>query len=350
VTRQPVRLGALAAELGRTVEGDGEVEIRGVGALETAGPGDLVYVRSSRWAARLVDSAAGAVIAPDGLDVGGRPVIRSPNPGLDFARVARRLKGGDAAPPGVDPAASVDAGARIDPSASVGPGCALAAGVRVGARTRLHANVTLCRGVEVGADCAIHPGCVLREGTRVGDRVTLQPGVVLGGDGFGFVRDEQGRWVGLPQLGGVVIEDDVEIGANSTVDRGSLDDTRIGRGTKLDNLAQVGHNCQVGEDVSIGAQAALGGSVHVGSGAMVLPQAAVRDHASIGARAYVGPQSGVTGDVEAGRRVLGTPHTDVALTRRIWVAWRRLPEMLTRLRALERKVGLRGADGGGRRS
>ena len=150
----------------------------------------------------------------------------------------------------------------------------------------------------------------------------------------------------MPQIGRVVVEDDVEIGANSAIDRGALGDTRIGRGTKIDNLVQVAHNCEVGEDVLIVAQAGLAGSATVGRGALLLAQAGVADHVRIGERAYVGPQSGVTGDVEPGARVLGTPHEDLALTRRIWVAWRRLPDLLARLRAIERRLGMGGRRGG----
>jgi len=341
VTSPPIRLAALAEALGRSVEGDADVEIEGVADLERAGPGDLVYVGSEHYAKRLAATRAAAVIAPPGLDTGGLPAIRSPNPRLDFARAVRRLVPAELPPRGVHAAAHIEPGARVDETACVGPGCVVGAHASIGAGSVLHPNVTVYAGVTVGADCVIHAGSVLREGTVLGDRVVLQPGVVLGGDGFGYARNEEGRFEAVPQIGRVVVEDDVEIGANSAIDRGALGDTRIGRGTKIDNLVQVAHNCEVGEDVLIVAQAGLAGSVMVERGALLLAQAGVADHVRIGERAYVGPQTGVTCDVEAGARVLGTPHEDLVLTRRIWVAWRRLPDLLARLRALERKLGVR---------
>jgi UDP-3-O-[3-hydroxymyristoyl] glucosamine N-acyltransferase len=347
VSGPPIRLAALAAELGLPVEGDGGVELRGAAALETAGPEELAFAGSARHAAALAACRAGAVIAPPGLDTGGRPTLRSERPRLAFARALRRLAPAAPRPRGVHPSAHVDAAAAVDPAAFVGPGCALAAGARVGPGSVLHANVTLYRGVRVGADCVLHAGCVLREDTWLGDRVVLQPGVVLGSDGFGYERDEAGRFEAVPQIGRVVVEDDVEIGAHTCVDRASLGETRIARGSKLDNLVQVGHNCRVGPDALVVAQAGLGGSSQVESGAILLARAGLVDHVRVGAGAVVGAGSGVTGDVAAGARVLGAPHAELAEARRIFAAWRRLPGLFARLRALERRAGLRGPRGDG---
>jgi UDP-3-O-[3-hydroxymyristoyl] glucosamine N-acyltransferase len=341
----------LAAELGRAVDGDADCAVDGVASLAEAGPSDLAWAGPG-YTAELRASRAGAVVAPPGLDTGGRPTIRSPHPRLDFARAVRRILPRQAPDPGVHPGARVAADARIDASASLGPGCCIGAGSEVGARSVLHANVTLYDGVRVGADCVLHSGCVLREGTTLGDRVVLQPGVVLGGDGFGYALNERGAYEAVPQVGRVVLEDDVEVGANTTIDRGALGETRIARGAKLDNLVMIAHNVRVGEDVLIVAQAGLAGSVRVGRGALVMAQAGVSDHAEIGERAYVGPQTGVSGDVAPGARVLGTPHGDLARTRRVFALWRRLPELLRRIRALERRLGMAGeregdAPGGG---
>ena len=191
----------------------------------------------------------------------------------------------------------------------------------------------------MGADCVIHAGCVLRERTRLGDRVVLQPGVVLGGDGFGYVITDTGELEAMPQLGGVVVGDDVEIGANTTVDRGTLGDTRIERGAKLDNLVQVGHNVVIGESALLVAQSGVAGSSRIGRGALIMAQAGIADHVVIGERAFVGPQSGVHGDVEDGGRVLGTPQRDLAESRRIFAAMRLLPALVARVRALERALG-----------
>lgn len=336
----------IAEYLGREVEGDAERVVSGVASLGEGGPGDLGFVRSAAYADALAASPIGAVILPHGMDAGGRAVIRSPNPGLDFARAVEWLEPPARPDPGIHPDAHVAPGARVDASASVGPRAAVGEGARIGARSIVHANVTLYRGAEIGEDCVLHSGVVVREGCRLLDRVTVQAGAVIGGDGFGYVPDERGRPSKAPQIGGVVIEDDVEIGANSTVDRGTLGDTRIGRGTKIDNLVQIGHNCDVGEDVLIVAQTGLSGSTRVGDGAMLMAQSGVANGASIGERAFVATRAGVIKSVPDGGRTSGFPNTDHAQQNRIVAALRRLPDLLVRLRAVERKLGLRGSRSG----
>jgi UDP-3-O-[3-hydroxymyristoyl] glucosamine N-acyltransferase len=339
---RPTSLREIAEHLGREVEGDAEHEISGVASLAEAGAADLAFARSPRYADALAASGAGAVILPHGMDAAGRPAIRSPNPGLDFARAVRWLEPEPRPEPGVHPAAFVAPGARVDPSASLGPRAAVGEGARVGARSIVHANATVYRGAEIGEDCVIHAGAVVREGCRLGDRVVLQPGAIVGGDGFGYVPDERGSPEKVPQIGGVVIGDDVEIGANATIDRGTLGDTRIGSGTKIDNLVQIGHNCDVGEDVLIVAQSGLSGSTVVGDGAMFMAQTGVANGARIGERAFVGARGGVLQDLAPGARVSGYPATEHARQNRILAAVRRLPELVTRVRALERELGLRG--------
>jgi UDP-3-O-[3-hydroxymyristoyl] glucosamine N-acyltransferase len=345
--RAGIRLRELAAELGRPFEGDGELVVRGVAALERAGPEDLVHARSERYAAALRASRAGAVIAPPGLDTGALAAIRSPNPGLDFARAARRLAPPPPVAPGVHPSALVATDAQVDAGASVGPGCVVGARARIGSGSVLHARVVLYADVEIGAGCVVHAGCVLREGTRLGERVVLQPGVVLGSDGFGYAMDGEGRLEALPRLGCVVVEDDVEIGAHATVDRGSLGETRIGRNAKLDNLVQVAHNASIGESAIVVAQSGIAGSAVVGARALVMAQAGIADHVQVGERAFVGPRSGVRGDVAAGERVMGSPHRELGAFRRIWGALALLPGVLRRLRALERRAGIAPGEGAG---
>jgi UDP-3-O-[3-hydroxymyristoyl] glucosamine N-acyltransferase len=346
-----VRLGELAASLGLELEGDAGVELRGVAALESAGPADLAFVRSPRpgaaLAARLAGTRAGALIAPPGLDTGGRPTLRSLQPALDFARAARHVLPPAPPAPGVHPSAWLAPDARVDASASIGPHCAIGAGAVVGPRCRLHAQVTLEGGASLGADCQIHAGCVIGADTRLGDRVTLHPGVVLGGDGFGYTADESGAPHKFPQLGRVVVEDDVEIGANTTVDRGALGDTRIGRHSKIDNLVQIGHNCRLGERVIVVAQAGLGGSTVVEDGAVVMAQAGLLGHLAVGERAVVGPQAGVHKDVPAHTRVMGSPQRSQRSFQRVAAALTHLPGLLRRVRALERRLGLRGPRDGG---
>lgn len=347
---KPTPLREIAEHLGRAVEGDGELLIDGVAALEDAGPSDLGFVRSARFAAALSASRVGAVVLPHGMDAAGRTVLRSPNPGLDFARAVAFLEPEARPEPGIDPSAVVAPGARVDASASVGPGAVVGTRAVVGARTTLHAGATLYPGAVVGADCTLHARVVLREGVRVGDRVILQPGAVIGGDGFGYAPDENGSPEKVPQVGGVVIEDDVEIGANSTVDRGALSDTRIRRGAKIDNLVQIGHNCDVGEEVMIVAQSGLSGRTVIGEGAMLMAQSGFANGAKVGARAFVAARGGVTRDVPPGARVAGFPLLEFGRFNRVMAALKRLPELVVRLRAVERKLGMRGKagdDGGG---
>ncbi|MEE9609000.1 MAG: UDP-3-O-(3-hydroxymyristoyl)glucosamine N-acyltransferase [Myxococcota bacterium] len=342
---RPIRLGDLAAKLGRELEGDGDVEIGGAAALESAGPGDLSFVRSRRFAGLLASSRAGAVIVPPGVDPGGRPAIRSAQPGLDFARAVRCIVPEPPRAAGVHPTAWIAPDARVDESAAIGPHCSVGARCAVGPRALLHANVSLYQDVTVGADCVLHAGCVLRERTALGERVVLQPGVVLGGDGFGYVANERGVLERVPQIGRVVVDDDVEIGANTTIDRGALGDTRVGRRTKIDNLVQVGHNCEIGEDVVIVAQVGLSGSTRVERGAMLMGQVGSAGHLTIGERAFVAGQSGLHRDVPPRARVMGTPAREERTSHRMLAALARLPELLGRVRAIERRLGKR--DGGG---
>jgi len=341
-----MHLAALAERLGRPVEGDGEFQVKGAAPLETASPGDLSFVTSSRWARQLAASRAGAVILPDGIEP-GRPAIRSPAPRLDFARAVAVLLPRTRPAAGVHPAAFVDPGAAVDPAASVGARAVVGPGARVGARSVVHAGAVLGDDVVVGADCEIHGGCVLREGTRLGDRVILQPGVVVGGDGFGYEADESGGYLKIPHVGRVVIEDDVEIGANTTVDRGTYGDTRIRRGAKIDNLVQIAHNCDVGEGAIVVAQSGLAGSTRLGPRAVLMAQVGVAGHLTIGEGAFCGARAGIHKDVAPGARVWGAPQMEERAWHRAVVALGRLPEALRRLRALERRVGRRAGEGAG---
>jgi UDP-3-O-[3-hydroxymyristoyl] glucosamine N-acyltransferase len=343
VPARPLRLKDLGAHLGREVEGDGEFEIEGVAGLENAGSGDLSYVRSERYANQLAASRAGAVIAPAFVAVGDRPVIRSDEPGLDFSRAVRWIL--PEAPPrsGIHPTAAVADGARVDASASVGAHCAVGVGASIGPRSVLFAGVCVYDHVSIGADCRIHSGCVLSEAVVIGDGVILHPGVVLGGDGFGYVGDGAAGLAKVPQVGRVVVGDDVEIGAGTTVDRGTLGDTRIGRGTKIDNLVQIGHNCSIGEQVIIVAQVGLAGSTTVERGAVIMGQAGAAGHLTIGEGAVVGPQSGLHKDVPPGVRVLGSPQREERGFHRAMAALTRLPGLLRRVRAIERRLGMHAA-------
>jgi UDP-3-O-[3-hydroxymyristoyl] glucosamine N-acyltransferase len=337
----PLPLSELAEKLGCELIAGGDMLIRGVAALSDASPDDLSFVRSERYRAVFAASRAGAVIVGAEFDPAGRPAIRAADPSQVFARAVELLVVPPRPVPGCHPGAVVDPDAQVDPTAALGPGVHIGAGSSIGARSVLHANVCVYGDVEVGADCELHGGVVLREGTRVGSRVRLQPGVLVGGDGFGFLPDETGAARRVPQVGRVVIEDDVEIGAGTTVDRATLGETRIRRGAKIDNLVMIAHNCDIGEDAIIVAQSGLAGGTRVGSRAILMARVGSAGQLEIGEGAFVGARSGLHHDVPAGGRVWGSPAVKERAWHREIAALRRLPNALRRLRRIEARLGLR---------
>jgi len=349
-TGSGVRLEALATKLGRSFAGDGTLRLRGIASLDDAGPDDLVFVRDASHLPALANSRARVVILPDGVDAGGRATIHSPNPALDFARAVGFVAPSPRPQVGIDARAIVGPDCAIDPTASIAAGVSLGARTRVGAGTVVHSNATLYRDVTVGEQCTIHAGVVIREDCELGDRVLLQPGAVIGGDGFGYVPDETGMLHKVPQRGRVILGDDVEVGANTTVDRASLSATVLADRVKLDNLIQIGHNSEIGEDVVVAAQSGFSGSTKVGRGAIVMGQVGVAGHLEIGTRSFLGARSGITKDVPDHAIVYGSPQMEERRWHRVAAALKRLPEMVKRLRAVERQLGLRDDKpaGGGR--
>ena len=334
-----MKLRELADALGgRDVDGDAGIELRGVASLEDGTPGDLGFVRSEAFAAALARSQIGAVIAPPGLAVDDRPVLRSAQPNLDFARAARHLVPAFVPPPGVHASAVVDPSARVDPGASVGPGCVVGADARIASGAQLEANVTVGRGVEIGEQSRLCAGVVVADGCRIGARVILQPSVVIGGDGFGYEFNERFELEKVPQVGNVVIEDDVEIGAGSTVDRARLGTTRIGQGAKIDNLVQIGHNVVVGPHSVIVAQTGIAGSTRLGSRVVFMAQSGAAGHLEIGDGAFVGARGGVIEDLSAGERVFGFPAVAERGWHRLNASLARLPELMRRVRRLEKRA------------
>ncbi|MGI9432703.1 MAG: UDP-3-O-(3-hydroxymyristoyl)glucosamine N-acyltransferase, partial [Myxococcota bacterium] len=299
---------------GLSVEGDPAFDVLGVSSLEDGGATDLGFVRDDKYAATLGGRKIGALIAPDGVEVGGRPVVRSANPSLDFARATALLHPPLHSEPGVHERAFVAESASVAATASVGPLASVGAGSCIGERSVVHPSVAIGADVEIGEDCVLHLGCVVREGARIGDRVTLQPGCVIGGDGFGYEFDEKGEHAKVPQVGNVVIEDDVEVGANSTIDRARLGSTRIGRGTKIDNLVMVAHNVEIGAHSVLISQVGIAGSTKIGSRTFFMAQSGAGGHLSIGEGVFVGARGGVIEDLDAGSRVWGFP----ALPERTW--------------------------------
>ena len=336
-TGPPRTLGELAQIVGGELAGDPGLAIRGVAGLEEAGPGDLSLVSSPRHLAAAEASRASAFIVSVDLALPGRPVIRVRVPHLAVAALLALLYPDADPAPGIHPTAVVADGAEVAADATVLAFAVVGTGSVVESRAVLHAHVVVGERCRVGARSVLHPHVVLQQDVHVGQRVVIHAGAVLGADGFGYAFDGA-RHRKIPQVGRVVVEDDVEIGANVTIDRATLGETVIGRGTKIDNLVQVGHNTVVGEHSVIVSQVGIAGSCRIGSRVALGGQAGVANHATIGDGAQVGAQAGVHGNVAAGAKVLGSPAIAVAEARRAMVALPYLPEVLRTVRALRRRV------------
>ncbi|MSO36437.1 MAG: UDP-3-O-(3-hydroxymyristoyl)glucosamine N-acyltransferase [Acidobacteria bacterium] len=331
-------LGELARRLECPVEGDSGIEIHRVAKIETAGPGDLTFLANPKYAAALASTKASAVIA--GADVEGAPcaVIRSASPYLTFARAAQALSPERPPEPGVHPLAWVSAEAVVDPTASIGPFAAIGAGVRIGARTIVHPHVAIGADSVIGADCLIHANVSIRERCTLGARVIVQNGAVIGSDGYGFAQRPDGSHEKIPQTAPVVIEDDVEIGANTTIDRPAVGETRIKAGTKIDNLVQIAHGVVLGRHVLLAAQVGIAGSTVIGDHVTFGGQVGVGGHLTIGDRVKAVGQSGITNSVAADGFVSGYPAIPNHEWRRSSAVFRKLPEMRRQLRDLTARL------------
>jgi UDP-3-O-[3-hydroxymyristoyl] glucosamine N-acyltransferase len=305
-TRQfrPLPLNEIADAVGARLIGDDSVEIGSVASIESASSSDLVFVEDEKHLAAALQSRAGAVIAgtfaaaiTSGIS-SDKPLLICDHPKLAFARAARVLQHGSEPDSSrgedVHSTAVVHASAVLGSGVSVDARAVIGAEVRIGENTSIGAGCAIGEGVEIGRDCKIYPNVTIYPGTALGDRVIVHAGAVLGSDGFGYVRDRKtGHYEKFPQVGRLAIEDDVEIGANTTIDRGALDETRIGRGAKIDNLVHIGHNCQIGEDVVIAAQTGLSGSIVIGRGVVLGGQVGIGEHARIEEGVMLGGQGGV---------------------------------------------------------
>ena len=330
-------LGQLAEALAAKLVGDPDRVVTGVATLEAASPSDVSFLTDPRYEAIARTSRAGAFIVPVGTRGLPGPVLECAAPQRALIELLTLFHPRPAVAPGVDPTAVVAADVVVEEGAAIGPLAVIEAGARIGARVQIHALVYVGAGVHIGDECVIYPHVVLREGVKVGRRVIVHAGAVLGADGFGYAPDG-GVHRKIPQVGTVVIEDDVEIGANTTIDRSTLGATIVRRGTKIDNLVQIAHNVDIGEDVIIAAQSGIAGSSRLGRGAVLGGQVGIADHVSVGEGAMLGAQAGTTHDVPAGARMAGTWARPMLLARRIWVAQAELPEMAARLKKLERRI------------
>lgn len=333
-----MKLSEIAARLALDLNGDGAIEIVTPAPIEAAGPGMITFASGPKYAAALRASGASCAIVPAELahDAGCATII-SANPPFDFARVLTLFFPPYRPPTGVDAAARIAPDAFIGEGASIGAYVVVGSGTVVGRNAILHPHVTIYPNVTIGDDFTCHSQVSIREGVTIGNRVTLLNGAVIGADGFGFV-EHNGDLIKVPQAGSVVIEDDVEIGANTTVDRATMGATIIRRAVKLDNLIQIGHNCEVGEFSRMAAQAGLAGSVRVGEWCQFGGQSGFADHVKVGDRARVIAQAGVHNDLAADALVGGAPAIDMRVFRRMVAVEPRLPELVRRLRALEQKI------------
>lgn len=330
-------LGRLADALGASLQGDAARVVTGVAPLESAGPQHVSFLTDRKYLKRAAASRAGAFLV--GRDVSGLPgaLLQVEHPQRALIALLELFHPEAPAPAGVHPAACVAEDARIDRAASVGPLAVVETGAMIGARSRVGALSFVGAHAVLGEDVRLYPRVVVREGVRIGNRVIVHSGAVLGADGFGYAFDGSAHRK-IPQVGGLRIEDDVEIGANTAIDRATLGETLVRRGTKIDNLVQIGHNCDVGEDVILVSQVGIAGSSRVGDRAVLAGQVGVSDHVTIGAGAVLTAKSGVPADVPAGEIWGGLPSRPIADTRRIWAGESQLPELIKRVRALEKRV------------
>lgn len=321
------------------LEGDGDTVVSGVARLQEAEAGQLSFCALPEYRQLVARTGASALLVPRDFqppeDAPERlALLRVDNPYLAVATAVRHFHPETLPERSIHPSAVVDASARIGRHVGVGAGAVIEAGVEIGENSLIGAGTVLAESVVIGTDCRVHANVTLYPAVRLGDRVILHAGVVLGADGFGYVEDGA-EHLKIPQVGTVVVEDDVEIGANSCVDRAALGETRIARGTKIDNLVQIGHNCHVGANTVLCGQVGLGGSAVIGEGVMIGGQAGVGGHIRVGDGVRVAGGTGVTNSVSDGETVGGYPHMEISRWRRAMAALRSLPDLLRRVRRLE---------------
>ncbi|NOG55263.1 MAG: UDP-3-O-(3-hydroxymyristoyl)glucosamine N-acyltransferase [Planctomycetes bacterium] len=344
------RADELADRLSARLVGAGEVEVRGLNTLEQSGPGDMTFIGSDKHAKLWAESQAAAAVVTDGVDIPQvgdtqqgqekprRALLYVENADLAMAELLELFTAAVSScePAGIHPSAVVDPSAQVDPTVSIGPGAAIGAGTTIGAGTSIEANVTIGPECIIGADCTIRAGAVIRERCTLGDRVSLHPNVVIGADGFGYRPDGQGGLVKMPHIGTVVIGDDVELGACTTVDRGKFGPTEIGPHTKLDNLCQIGHNVRIGRGCVCAAMTGIAGSTVIGDFCQIGGQVGIADHVEIGSGVKIAAHSAVISSVEPGKIMGGVPAMELRKFWRVHASLLRLPDFM---KAATRRFG-----------
>ncbi|HEV8588872.1 MAG TPA: UDP-3-O-(3-hydroxymyristoyl)glucosamine N-acyltransferase [Pyrinomonadaceae bacterium] len=336
-----MKLAELAALTGAYCESsDGDLEITGAAGLEQAESGHVTFLSNPRYTPKVAVTGASAIYVAEDVEIprADLAVLRAKDPYLAFTRALIAFHPQPRIEPTIHASSVIDETAKIGGDCFVGPNVVIGKNSRLGNRVRIHANATIYEDVTLGDDCEIHSGVAIRENTIIGNRVIIHNNAVVGCDGFGFARDEERRWLKIPQVGRVVIEDDVEIGAGTTIDKSSTDETRIKRGAKIDNLVQIGHSCTVGEDSLLCAQVGLAGSSHIGNRVILAGQAGVAGHNTIGDDVVLTAKSATSHDVPPGKMISGIPAFDNRDWLRSIAAFRRLGEMQRKIRELERRL------------
>jgi UDP-3-O-[3-hydroxymyristoyl] glucosamine N-acyltransferase len=335
-----MKLSELAALTGARVDGNSaEVDITGAAGLDDAVSGQITFLANPRYTPRVNTTQASAIYLSEDAPIDKEiPILRAKDPYLAYTRALRLFHPEPEVASAIHPSAVIDPSAVVDQNVWIGACSVIGPSTRIAAGVRIYPNVTIYDNVTIGKDSVIHSGAAIRERSVIGERVVIHNNVVVGCDGFGYAKDEQRSWLKIPQTGRVVIEDDVEIGAGTTIDRASVGESRIGRGTKIDNLVQIGHSCTVGEDSLLCAQVGLAGSSHIGNRVILAGQAGVAGHLTIGDDVVLTAKSATSHDVPAGKVISGIPAFDNKEWLRSTAAYRRLGEMQRRIRELEKRL------------
>ncbi len=337
--RATLSLAAIVEKIGGRVSGDSSTVVSQVGTLESAGPGEVAFFSNPRYRSQLAQTRAGAVIvSPDAEALTTIPRIVAGNPYAYFARVSRLFNPEASIEPGIHPMAVVHPGAQVDPSAQVGAGTVIGAGAVIGAKVRIGSGCHIGEGAEIGSGCTLYPSVVIYEHCMVGARAILHSGVVIGADGFGIAQEE-GRWVKIPQVGRVILGEDVEVGANTTIDRGAIDDTVIEDGVKLDNQIQIGHNCRVGAHTAMAGCVAVAGSARIGRRCTVGAGAIILGHLEIADEVHVSASTVISRSIRKPGTYTGMYPFDDNESWARNTAWaRHLAKLANRVRALEKRL------------
>ena len=333
-----IRVSTLAKKLDCPYEGKGTTIISGVASLEEAHAGDLVFLAHRKFRDKLEQTKASAAIIPTDESFDRIPVIRSSNPQFAFIKAVRFFFHPLRPPKGIHSLACISPSARFGKDVSIGAFAYIGDDVEIGNHTVVFPCVAIYPGTKVGHNCIIHSNASIREDSSIGDRVIIHNGVVIGSDGFGYIQDNNQTHIKIPQKGNVILEDDVEIGANTTIDRASLGTTIIRRGTKIDNLVQIAHNVEIGPDTILIAQTGIAGSTKIGKKVIAGGQVGIADHIAIGDNVVIAAKSGVTKNVPAGSMIAGIPHLDILDWRKAWVAIPQLYDHLKEFKKLKKKV------------